>query len=388
MRKRRLQVAALFDPYLPQLRDVVRGMIDFVSERQPEWEIVMAHLAVKDTPSKEPIALSRFDGFIDSNPLPRTTRFLHGRPTVLLEETRIDRGIPIVCTDMAGVGRACAEHLAESGLRQFAVVTSPGSERGPDRLRRDGFRDWLRGHGFDEPTVFQSGVRMDASAEWSWEDQVDDLADWLATQPRPIGVMAVDIAYGWRTLTATQHTGLRVPEDVCLVVGGDDELILGGLRPSLSGVAYHQKRVGFQAAEVLHRILSGEQVPSLQRVRPLGVIERQSSLFTASEDPLVEKMMQYIWRHVEKGVTVQQITALVPVSQRTLVRRFEKAIGRTPHEEIRRSQLQTARRLLTTTDFSLREVAARSGLGTPTNLSQAVRRVSGVSPSELRRQHR
>ncbi|MEM6460225.1 MAG: helix-turn-helix transcriptional regulator, partial [Planctomycetota bacterium] len=102
----------------------------------------------------------------------------------------------------------------------------------------------------------------------------------------------------------------------------------------------------------------------------------------------VERAMRMIWQQVEDGLTVRDLVDRLPVSPRTLVRRFEKALGRTPHQEIRRSQTSAARRLLITTDMPLGEVAVRSGLGTASNLSQAVRRTFGLSPTRLRRRHR
>ncbi|MEM9882951.1 MAG: hypothetical protein AAF800_08550, partial [Planctomycetota bacterium] len=66
MPKKRPRIAVLFDPYLPQLRDVIRGLVEYSAEHEPGWELVYASLAAQGSPAAEPVLLSRFDGFIDA----------------------------------------------------------------------------------------------------------------------------------------------------------------------------------------------------------------------------------------------------------------------------------------------------------------------------------
>lgn len=57
-------------------------------------------------------------------------------------------------------------------------------------------------------------------------------------------------------------------------------------------------------------------------------------------------------------------------------------------DEIRRSRVETAKRLLLTTDRPMARVAVESGLGAQSALTRAIREATGLTPSALRKRHR
>ena len=78
----------------------------------------------------------------------------------------------------------------------------------------------------------------------------------------------------------------------------------------------------------------------------------------------------------------------VPVSRSTLERGLRGLLGRSPHEEIRRVQLDRARQLLAETDLKLTAVAARSGLRHAQYLCEAFKARYGLTPGRYRAKHR
>jgi LacI family transcriptional regulator len=74
----------------------------------------------------------------------------------------------------------------------------------------------------------------------------------------------------------------------------------------------------------------------------------------------------------------------VPQSRRLLEQRFVKYIGRTPHQEIIRVQLERVKQLLSDTDFSLDEIAQRAGFSHVEYLSVVFKREVGMPPSKYR----
>ncbi|MEM6504210.1 MAG: helix-turn-helix domain-containing protein [Planctomycetota bacterium] len=203
-----------------------------------------------------------------------------------------------------------------------------------------------------------------------------------------MGLFAFDRSIPWLVLLACQQAQLSIPEDVSLVCGGDDEAVFEALTPSVSGVLYDSFRVGYLAAEAIDRLIAGRPVDPARLVPPLGVIERESSSFLAIDDPEIEAMVRYIWQHVDEQVKVNDLTRRFPIAQRTLTRRFKKLLGHGPAEEIRRSRLETARRLLISSKLSLAQVAVDAGYGTQSRLTHAIRQSIGMTPGQLRRQHR
>jgi LacI family transcriptional regulator len=175
---------------------------------------------------------------------------------------------------------------------------------------------------------------------------------------------------------------------VSLICGGDDDIVFETMNPTITGVLYDKRRVGYLAAQTLDQMMQGRSVPKTQPVAPLGVMARQTTEFIAVEDPLVEQAVRYIWQQTGDGLAVRDVLAATQASERTLHRRFKQHLGRTPADEIRRAKLETARRLLSTTDMPLVEVAAQAGYGEQSQLSRAIKEATGQTPTAYRRQFR
>jgi LacI family transcriptional regulator len=82
---------------------------------------------------------------------------------------------------------------------------------------------------------------------------------------------------------------------------------------------------------------------------------------------------------------VRDILAHVPVSRRSLERRFRGVLGRSMLDEIRRVHLDRACRLLTETEFPIPTVAESSGFTDAKQLWLVFRKVLRQTPTEYRR---
>ena len=67
---------------------------------------------------------------------------------------------------------------------------------------------------------------------------------------------------------------------------------------------------------------------------------------------------------------------------------FRKLLGRSPAEEIRHVRLEKSKRLLSTTEMSIAEVALACGFSNATRLGVAFRNRFGVTPLAYRRETR
>jgi LacI family transcriptional regulator len=78
----------------------------------------------------------------------------------------------------------------------------------------------------------------------------------------------------------------------------------------------------------------------------------------------------------------------VAVSRRSLEQRFLKALGRTPAAEIRRAQIELARRMLAETDEPMTRVAAAAGFASAKQFSATFHHETGLTPRDYRHQAR
>ena len=106
-----------------------------------------------------------------------------------------------------------------------------------------------------EAGVFTTGGRTEACGHLNFRDQLLDLSDFLRGRPHPLGLFAVDVDHAWRAMLAARRAGLRVPEDVALICGGEDEVLFDSVRPGITGILYDNERVGYEAAAALDALM-------------------------------------------------------------------------------------------------------------------------------------
>ena len=280
------------------------------------------------------------------------------------------------------IGEMAANYLADRGLRNFAYYSAfhhPGcaDRLGPAFARaaeaRGGHCTFYKG-----PTYVRSKPR--------WNAHIKHLVRWLLDLPKPVGVLTFSDVRGWLVSQGCQEAGLRVPDDVAILGGEDDELSALAAVPEISSVDCGGERVGFAAAKLLDRLMAGEPFPQRPiEFAPIGIITRKSTEFLAIEDPILARAFRFIREHSHEPLTVRDVLQHVPLSRRAFERRFTQAVGRTPAATIRRLRLDRAKRLLCDTEMSIAEVAQACGYGLPEALTRAFRAEFGSSPSEFRR---
>jgi AraC family transcriptional regulator len=93
----------------------------------------------------------------------------------------------------------------------------------------------------------------------------------------------------------------------------------------------------------------------------------------------------YIEANLDRPLTLEELGRVAQYSPCHLDRLFHLATGQTLHQYVIARRLAKARRLLTTTDLPLHQVAALAGFGDQSQLSKQYRRAYGVAPSAERK---
>jgi transcriptional regulator GlxA family with amidase domain len=112
--------------------------------------------------------------------------------------------------------------------------------------------------------------------------------------------------------------------------------------------------------------------------------DHAKSALEGVEDPVVAQAIELIWTHSHRELSVEQIARELPVSRRTLERRFLTATGRTVIEEITRCRLSRAKRLLVETDLPVKNVSHLSGFPSEEQMRIVFRQHEKAAPSEYR----
>lgn len=289
----------------------------------------------------------------------------------------------IVRGDNVKIVEMAFEHLRGQGLQQFAYCgTAPGANRIMDH-RRSCFLTLVEKSGFD-CADFPS--RKSARRSSGWEREIDLIANWLKTLPKPVGILACNDDRGYQVIEACRQASIRVPDEIA-VIGVDNDTVLCNMSvPPLSSIDPDAERIGFEASAWLDRLMSGESPPKQPTtIEPRGLVRRHSTDVLAIEDPDVVAAVRFIREQACSGVRVQDVLKQVPISQSELERRFQRYLGRTPKAELLRVQIAHARRLLIETDLQLGDIAQQSGFSNEKYFSDVFYRLTNFRPATYRR---
>ncbi len=292
------------------------------------------------------------------------------------------KGYPLIATDNEAIGVMAAEHLMSHGFRRFAFC-------GFDDLywsneREQAFSNRIQKESFE---LFQYKQPRTKTKRF-WDQELDYMAKWLRSLPKPIGVMACVDDRSQHILHACKMAGLDVPTEVAIIGVDNDELVCRLANPQLSSIALGAERAGYEAAELLDRLMAGEELnDTIIMTRPTQVITRQSTDVMAMEDQMVAKALQFIRRNTSNPIQVSDVIEVVPLSKRALQKRFRAVLGRTILDEIRHARMDLFAQMLTDTDRPIAQIALACGFPGIDHVSRSFRKIKHLSPLAYRRQY-
>lgn len=376
------RVAVCLDKSLSYGRGVLQGIADF-AETAGRWSLVIDPRA-RGTYAADWLANWNGDGilaYVESHATARRLR-ASGIPVVEIFGHQLDLDLPQIGNDDVAIGRLAAEHLLTRHFRHFGFCgyqVEPWSAR-----RQAGFEEALGAAGF-VPHRFSSPHRDSNLGRWQREHV--RLRQWLEELPRPVAIMACSDRLALRVLDVCRELGAVVPEEVAVIGVDNDEEICRLSDPPLSSVQDNARKIGFEAALMLNRLMLNprQPVPPPLLIPPRGIVLRRSTDVMALDDRLVVSVMSAIREQACAGLRIPDLLARFNVSRSTLYRRFEAALGRAPHEEILRVQLERAKTLLAEHDFTLERVAELTGFRHSEYFCVAFKRRLGMTPGEYRR---
>ncbi len=304
-----------------------------------------------------------------------------GVPVVNLAGALRDAGLPRVMVDHKATGQLAAAHLLDAGLKRFAYLGLKGVWY--SQQRRDGFRDAIERAG-GECLVYEVSKRTDFRQLWlRGQSEIDA---WLRTLKPPVGILAVHDDRARLLVDGCRRVGLAVPHDVALMGVDNDETVCEFCQPPLTSVSRSSRRVGYEAAALLDRLMSGKPAPDSDLlVPPDGVVRRASTGIVAIEDPHVAAAVQYTRDHVDEMFGVERFEKLLPVSRRRIEQLFQRVLGQTPYEYICHVRVIRAKELLVREEkMAIRDVAAACGFPDTQRLRLVFQRLTGKTPTDYR----
>jgi LacI family transcriptional regulator len=384
MAARLIRLGLVFTHGLAYCRAVLRG-VEAYAESRSSWVFLLVAPEARAIRRLTPLRPDGVIAHVFTKSLAQALVGL-GKPLVNVSSVLLDATIPRVGVDDERCGVLAAAHLLERGFRRFAFI---GHRDHAYSVRREaGFRRAIEAEGhplacYHEP---RGGPFDPMGRPWALDETIHR---WIVSLSKPVGIFAPNDIWGEQLTEVCRQTQLRIPEDVGVVGVDNDDLLCRLARPSLSSIALPGEQIGYEAAALLDRLLAGvPPAPQPLLLPPLGVVARRSSDMGAVADPDVAAVIRFIQEQGHRPLTVKEVLRAVPVSRRSLERRFRRTLGRTLLEEIHRAHLDRAQRLLAETDLPMPAVAARAGFSDAKQLSVRFREATGLTPTTYRRRFR
>jgi LacI family transcriptional regulator len=102
----------------------------------------------------------------------------------------------------------------------------------------------------------------------------------------------------------------------------------------------------------------------------------------------VARALRYIRQNACEGILARDVVRRATVCRASLMRSFRETVGRTILQEIIRVRLERACRLLRETNWTLEQIAWRTGFKTAPRLSRDFKKRLGLPPGVYRNQFR
>jgi LacI family transcriptional regulator len=378
MKQKRVIIA--FPQQAAYLRRIAIGISAYYKAGQKQW-------SVERMPELEGFSIESLrhwpgNGAIVSLLTQRDLHIAHSLkfPIVNIASIIDDRRIPSVIPDHRAIGRVAAMHLLARHYCQFAFCGNLGMTF--SKMRQEGFCDTIEEAGYQCRVMELPQENIEPG---QWRDHRKPIARWIRSMPLPIGIMACNDDRANILLEACLEVGLRVPEDVA-IIGADNDSVVFPTAVSLSTVARQDREIGFKAAELLDRLISGMSPPAAPiLLPPEGVVQRRSTESYGVADTNVQIALAYMSEHLGEPFGVERLLGETGLSRRPFELRFGRVVGKTPHEFIITQRVERARQMLAEPGGqNFTAIAAACGFTNLRHFRTAFQRLAGLSPAAYR----
>ncbi len=193
---------------------------------------------------------------------------MQGAPVVIIGQLP-QTDLPFVDVNNLGGAQLATEHLLGLGHRRIGLITNAETIYTASADRLAGYRQALAGAGLPyEPEL----VRFGNFTPHSGADAMDALLD-LSQPPSAVFVASDTVALG--ALQTLRRRGRRVPDDLAMV-GFDDIPLSEFIDPPLTTVRLPAYGLGWGAAEMLTRLIAGEEIHNRHLLLETKLVVRES----------------------------------------------------------------------------------------------------------------
>ena len=129
--------------------------------------------------------------------------------------------------------------------------------------------------------------------------------------------------------------------------------------------------------------LSGKKI-----IAPIGIsIEPELPVITSADEAFINRVKAFVEGNIDNTeLSMSDFADAMNMGRTTFTNKFKGILGVTPVEFVHDMRMKRARQLIESKNFTISEVAFKSGFSDPKYFSSCFKRYYGETPSNFRRQ--
>ncbi|NLI71344.1 MAG: substrate-binding domain-containing protein [Bacteroidales bacterium] len=278
-----------------------------------------------------------------------------------------------------GVGVMAAQFFAKRRFKNFAFYGN--KDYYWSKARAEGYRqeiEKLNGNYFYLDTEILD--------EMQWSKSHIALDDWLTSLPKPVALFACDDNFALQVSEMCKINNIDIPNELSLLGVDNDELICNLSFPSISSIVTDDENGGYNTAKNLHRLIKlKENIPFNIIIEPIRIELRQSTEGYNISDKHLSDVLRYIEENITSNLSVDEVASKVPLSRRTLEKKFKDAMGVSVYQFILDKKIEYISYELLNSKKNLLEIAIDAGFNDTRNVYRLFKQKTGYTPMNYRK---
>lgn len=156
---------------------------------------------------------------------------------------------------------------------------------------------------------------------------------------------------------------------------GHDQTLL-----DFAEVLARESREGYPHGTVFWNETAGHFIDVLATHHAMGTRAKRNGPLTTD---ILKRLKEFVVEHLDEPLDVATLAKMTNRSQFHFSRAFTRSVGVSPHRYIVHLRLRRAVEMVRDGKFGLAEIAAKTGFADQSHLTRWVRRVHGVSPTQI-----
>jgi AraC family transcriptional regulator len=98
----------------------------------------------------------------------------------------------------------------------------------------------------------------------------------------------------------------------------------------------------------------------------------------------LQEAIDYIHSNLDRDLSLFQIAKVINISPTYFASLFKRAMGTSPHQYVIQQRVEQAKVMLSKTDLAIADIALQVGFSSQSHLTQQFKRLTGVTPKQVR----